>query len=181
MRSHDDVVTVKRLGTLNDAVGHGPDVLMHFVRDPGGVQQAARRPQGIFALLVLVALDLARRNKLADIAPHCRLDIEKVNPRLQTFGAGGDQVVHCAQRALRSIDRYKDNLHFPSLGACRYEFARRHRACHCRIMLPARIAHPADRHHDPTADDICKCAGRCSRAGCARAPDSGFRHSRAID
>jgi hypothetical protein len=50
MRSHDDVVTVKRLGTLNDAVGHGPDVLMHFIRDPGGIQQAARRPQGIFAL-----------------------------------------------------------------------------------------------------------------------------------
>ncbi len=58
MRAHDDVVTVERLGTLNDAFGNGTDVLVHFVRDPGCVQQAGRRPQGVVALLVLVLLDL---------------------------------------------------------------------------------------------------------------------------
>ena len=142
MRSHDDVVTLEltRHAERCDRP-RGPTSSCISYGIPAWSSRLRRRPQRLFALLVLVTLDLRRRNELADVACASHTaTLSRCSVGRKPSRVGRNQVVHGAQRALRSIDRYKDDLHCFSLGACRYEFARRLRACHCRIMPPARTA-----------------------------------------
>ena len=73
------------------------DFGVHLVLNPGFIEQVARRPQRLFALLASVVVNVGACDELADIAVHCELHIEQVHQGPLAIGAGQNQIANRLQ------------------------------------------------------------------------------------